>query len=50
VLLIVARTASDWGINQRAKNIVAYKGAERRAGFISPNTRGGKKLIKFLGL
>ena len=50
VLLIAARRATDWGINQKAKNIVVYEGSERRAGFISPETRGGKKLIEFLGL
>jgi len=48
-LLIVTRRSKAWGIRQ-AKNIIIYRGSEPRAGSISPDSRGGKALIKFLNL
>jgi hypothetical protein len=46
-LVIVARRAKQWEIPQ-SKNVIVYRGSESRAGYISPSSRGGRAMVKFL--
>jgi len=48
-LIIVARAAAQWGLRSQ-KNIVQYSTGEARAASISRNTKGGKAILKFLGV
>lgn len=47
VLLVVTRQIKRWGLEE-STNVVLYRQAESRGGHISPATRGGKAILRFL--
>ena len=47
VLIVVMRHSKEWGLS-KVKNVVVYEGAARRAAHLTPNSEGGKRILKFL--
>jgi hypothetical protein len=47
VLLIAARQGGEWGLPEH-RNTVVYSGAETRAAYLTPNSRGGEAILKHL--
>lgn len=48
--LIVTRQAEAWGLPSGTKNVVIYKGGETRGASLSPNSRGGKAILRHYGI
>jgi hypothetical protein len=46
-LLIVARSAERWHIS-KAPNVIVYRGTETRAAFLTPESRGGRCIVRYL--
>ena len=46
-LLIAARQAGTWGLAEEEHTIV-YKGSETRAAYFTPDSRGGKAILRHL--
>lgn len=46
-LLIVARRADPWGL-RASPNVVVYRGPEARAARLTPSSRGGRRILRFL--
>lgn len=46
-LIIMARSAVRWGLKP-GRNILVYSGSEARAAFLTPQSRGGRAIVRFL--
>jgi len=46
-LIVVTRSSGYWGLT-KARNIVLYEGSETRSAHLSPNSRGGSAILRFL--
>lgn len=48
-LVIVGRAANKWGAFPRSTNIVTYSGPAARSAHLTPDSLGGKAMLRFLG-
>jgi hypothetical protein len=48
VLIIVGRAAKKWGEFPKSKNIVVYSGPAARSAHLTPDSAGGKAILRFL--
>ncbi len=48
--LIVTRQAKTWGLLSTTKNLVIYRGGARRGASLSPNSEGGKAILRHYGI
>jgi len=47
-LVIIGRAADRWGKFPKSKNIVAYSGTAARSAHLTPDSPGGKAILRFL--
>jgi hypothetical protein len=47
VLIVVTRHCVKWGLPE-SSHVVTYLGSETRAAHLSPNSRGGKRIVEFV--
>ncbi len=48
--LIVTRQAKAWGFAHSTKNIIVYRGGATRGASLSPNSQGGKAILRHYGI
>ncbi len=46
-LVVISRSAGLWGLPSR-RNVLLYRGPEARAAFLTPGSRGGRRILTFL--
>ena len=46
-LIVVTRSGRYWGLTGR-RNVVIYEGSETRSAHLSPSSRGGNSILRFL--
>lgn len=49
ITIVVARQGEKWGLDE-GENVVVYRGGECRGAYLGPRTRGGKAIMRQLGL
>lgn len=47
-LVIIGRRASDWGIEEKCKNIIKYNKSQAQSFSLSPASEGGKAIIEWI--
>ena len=46
-LIIIGRAARKWGTFPKSRNIIAYTGAAARSAHLTPDSAGGKAMLRF---
>jgi hypothetical protein len=46
ILIVVTRHSAKWGLPE-SSHVITYLGSETRAAYLTPNSRGGKRIVAF---